>query len=280
MSQQCAHRQRLAAAEGDVGNAGLGDAPGEVEGFGAGQLIGPRLVRPRLLAAGDAAGAAPVGQLPGEEQGRRVFFERAPLHGERRGSGKADVRLGHHLFRDVLELRGFPRRLGAGLVRRFRGCNCLAGVGGHDRFVSCPFLSKKLDVDYWHPLPLVRLRVGRLVVDRAPQCSSRCFVAPSLPVRLPGLHDAHAPQVGANAWKCRRHLDPAVRKHQQRRRRFQQGGAKPVLDAPGNVAQFEGVQERAPRARARRGTRDTAPRSARACSSAARRFRGASACRS
>ena len=64
------HAERLAAAERDIGDAGLDDAPREVERLVAAKLIAPRLVGAGLLAARDAARAAAVGQLPGKEKGR------------------------------------------------------------------------------------------------------------------------------------------------------------------------------------------------------------------
>ena len=82
------HAERLAAAEGDVGDAGLDDAPREVERLVAAKLIAPRLVGAGFLAAGDAARAAAVGQLPGKEKGRPVLIDRAPLHRGR----TADIR--------------------------------------------------------------------------------------------------------------------------------------------------------------------------------------------
>jgi hypothetical protein len=74
------HGERLAAAKGDVGNAGVDDAFGEVERLIARQLVAPRLVRAGLLAAGEATRAAAVGELPGEKKGRVVLEYRAPLH--------------------------------------------------------------------------------------------------------------------------------------------------------------------------------------------------------
>jgi hypothetical protein len=49
------HAERLAAAESNVGNTEVYDAAGEVERFGAVELVMPGAVRTRLLAAGDAA---------------------------------------------------------------------------------------------------------------------------------------------------------------------------------------------------------------------------------
>ena len=72
--------ERLAAAEGDIGDAGVDDARGDVQRLVARQLIAPRLVRSGFLAACDAAGAASIGQLPGEKKGRPVRVDRAPCH--------------------------------------------------------------------------------------------------------------------------------------------------------------------------------------------------------
>ena len=74
------HAERLAAAERNVGDAELADAPREVERFVAAKLVAPRLVGAGFLAARDAARAAAVGQLPGEEEGRPVLVDRAPRH--------------------------------------------------------------------------------------------------------------------------------------------------------------------------------------------------------
>jgi len=70
--------ERLAAAEGDVGDAERGDAVGERERLARAQLVAPSLVGAGLLAAREAARAAAVGQLPGEKKGRRVFIDGAP----------------------------------------------------------------------------------------------------------------------------------------------------------------------------------------------------------
>jgi hypothetical protein len=70
--------ERLAAAEGDVGNAGGGDRVGEGERLVRRQLVAPGLVGAGLLATGEAARAAAVGQLPGEKKGRRVLIDGAP----------------------------------------------------------------------------------------------------------------------------------------------------------------------------------------------------------
>ena len=74
------HAERLAAAEGDVGNAGIDDAAREVERLVAAELVAPGAVGAGFLAAGDAARAAAVGELPGKKKGRAVFVYRAPRH--------------------------------------------------------------------------------------------------------------------------------------------------------------------------------------------------------
>ena len=71
------HAERLAAAEGDVGNAGSDDAAGELERLVAVELVAPGAVRAGFLAAGDAARAAAVGELPGKKKGRAVLVNRA-----------------------------------------------------------------------------------------------------------------------------------------------------------------------------------------------------------
>jgi hypothetical protein len=68
----------LAAAEGDVGDAGCGDGVGERERLARRQLVAPGPVRTGFLAARDAARAAAVGQLPGQEEGRIVVVDGAP----------------------------------------------------------------------------------------------------------------------------------------------------------------------------------------------------------
>ena len=70
--------ERLAAAEGNIGDAGVGDARGDVQRLVARQLVAPRLVRAGFLAAREAARAAAIGQLPGEEKGRAVSSTGAP----------------------------------------------------------------------------------------------------------------------------------------------------------------------------------------------------------
>ena len=71
--------ERLAAAEGNVGDAGVGDAPRDVERLVARQLVAPGLVGSGFLAACDAAGAASVGQLPGKERGARYSSTARPV---------------------------------------------------------------------------------------------------------------------------------------------------------------------------------------------------------
>src|SRR4029079_19837030 len=72
--------ERLAAAEGDEGDAEIDDGAGEAERLVAAQLIAPGLVGAGFLAARQTARAAAVGQLPGEKKGRVVVIDRAPLH--------------------------------------------------------------------------------------------------------------------------------------------------------------------------------------------------------
>jgi len=71
--------QRLAAAEGDIGNTGSDDAAGEVKGLAAVELVAPGAVRARFLAAGDAARAAPVGELPRKKKGRAKLLNRGSI---------------------------------------------------------------------------------------------------------------------------------------------------------------------------------------------------------
>src|SRR5262249_28960941 len=124
-----ADAERLAAAESDVGDAGVDDAPGKVERLGAIELITPGAVGAGFFAASDAACATTVGQLPGKKKGRAVVVYGAPrldilsrqsdpVSGVDHGvdglvsiSGEADVGLGHHLLGDVFHLRGFPVEL-------------------------------------------------------------------------------------------------------------------------------------------------------------------------
>jgi hypothetical protein len=70
--------ERLAAAEGDVRDPGIGDRGGEIERLARRQLIAPGPVGTRFLAAREAARAAAVGQLPGKKKGRFVVIDRAP----------------------------------------------------------------------------------------------------------------------------------------------------------------------------------------------------------
>ena len=72
--------ERLAAAEGDEGNAEIDEGAGEVECLLAAQLIAPGSAGARFLAARQTACAAAVGQLPGKKKGRVVVIDRAPLH--------------------------------------------------------------------------------------------------------------------------------------------------------------------------------------------------------
>jgi hypothetical protein len=71
------HAERLAAAEGDVRNAGLGDAARELERLFPVELVAPGAVRAGLLAAGDTARAAAIGKLPGKKKGRAKLVDRA-----------------------------------------------------------------------------------------------------------------------------------------------------------------------------------------------------------
>jgi hypothetical protein len=70
--------ERLAAAEGDVGDAGVGDRLGEDERFAGAQLVTPRPVGAGLLATRETTRAAAIGQLPGEKKGRCVLIDGAP----------------------------------------------------------------------------------------------------------------------------------------------------------------------------------------------------------
>ena len=74
------HAERLAAAEGDEGNAEIDDGAGQAERLVAAQLIAPGPAGAGFLAAGKAACAAAVGQLPGKEKGRIVVIDGAPPH--------------------------------------------------------------------------------------------------------------------------------------------------------------------------------------------------------
>jgi len=106
--------ERLAAAEGDVGDAGMDDAARELECLFAVKLVAPGAVRTRLLAAGDAARAAAVGELPGKKKGRAKLVNRACIARPGIGvncwtiSGEADVRLSHHLLGNVLHPGRLP----------------------------------------------------------------------------------------------------------------------------------------------------------------------------
>jgi hypothetical protein len=73
------HAQRLAAAEGCVGNSRGHDLARDIQRLGARELVTPRLVGSGLLAAGEAARAAAIGELPGNEKGRPVLLDRTPL---------------------------------------------------------------------------------------------------------------------------------------------------------------------------------------------------------
>jgi hypothetical protein len=70
----------FASAESYVWNAGIHNAPGEIQSLGAIQLIAPGPVGAGLLAAGEAARGAAIGQLPGKKKGRAVFAYGAPRH--------------------------------------------------------------------------------------------------------------------------------------------------------------------------------------------------------
>jgi hypothetical protein len=71
------HPERLAAAEGDVGDARLDDAVRKLERFVAAELIAPGAVRAGFLAAGYAARGAAIGELPGKKKGRAKLVDRA-----------------------------------------------------------------------------------------------------------------------------------------------------------------------------------------------------------
>jgi hypothetical protein len=73
------HAQRLAAAEGGIGNSSGYDLPRDIERLGARELVAPGLVGAGFLAAGEATRAAAVGELPCNEKGRPVLLDRAPL---------------------------------------------------------------------------------------------------------------------------------------------------------------------------------------------------------
>jgi hypothetical protein len=70
--------ERLAAAEGDIGDAGIGDRGREIERLARRQLVAPGPVGTRFLAAREAARAAAIGQLPGKKKGRFVVIDGAP----------------------------------------------------------------------------------------------------------------------------------------------------------------------------------------------------------
>ena len=72
--------ERLAAAEGDEGDAEIDDVAGDAKRLVAAQLIAPGLVGAGFLAARKTACAAAVGQLPGKKKGRIVVIDGAPLH--------------------------------------------------------------------------------------------------------------------------------------------------------------------------------------------------------
>jgi hypothetical protein len=92
-------RERFTPAESDVRDARGGDLPGDRQRLLARELIEPRLVRAGLLAAGEASRTAPIGQLPGNKERRRVLPDRAAFQAQRvKPSGKADIRLRHHLL--------------------------------------------------------------------------------------------------------------------------------------------------------------------------------------
>jgi hypothetical protein len=111
---EVSYAERLAAAEGDVGNAAGRDAAGELERLAAGELVAPGAVRAGFLAAGDAARAAAIGELPGKKKGRAKLVNRASTARPRIGvncrtvSGEADVGLGHDLLGDVLHPGRLP----------------------------------------------------------------------------------------------------------------------------------------------------------------------------
>jgi hypothetical protein len=70
--------ERLAAAEGDIGDAGSGDRGREIERLASRQFVAPGPVGTGFLAAREATRAAAVGQLPGKKKGRFVVIDGAP----------------------------------------------------------------------------------------------------------------------------------------------------------------------------------------------------------
>lgn len=71
------HIEWLTATKSNVRDISRDNAPSELERFGPGKFVGPRLIRARVLTTGDTAGAAAVCQLPGNKQGGAVLLDRA-----------------------------------------------------------------------------------------------------------------------------------------------------------------------------------------------------------
>ena len=100
------HAERLAAAERDIGDAGVGDAPREVE-----RLVARRARRPTPCPGPDSSQQAMQRALQrlvscqARKRGARYSSTERPCIANGCGiSGEADVRLRHHLLGDVLEL--------------------------------------------------------------------------------------------------------------------------------------------------------------------------------
>ena len=148
--------------------------------------------------------------------------------------------------------------LAAGLVLRAAGGTaCWCRRSQSIRSSCLPFV--ELDVGNWHPLPVVRLRVGRLVVDRA-HAVLLSLLRSAKPRGTPARPRRASCAANRRKWReappppspirseapARSPADPRARRE-----------AHPRCSRERSTIRG-GVQERAPRARARRGIRDTA----------------------
>ena len=273
------HAERLAAAEGDVGDAGLDDAPREVERFVAAKLIAPGLVGAGLLAAGDAARAAAVGQLPGKKKGARYSSTERPGIEAARISGEADVRLRHHLLGDVLELGRFP----GGLVGRRSTCRSSSSspvfAGSIVSFMLAHFRSFRSDIGATDSNRHVLACAWR---DRSATasgaCRQHCIILPRAAVGLPRLRQRLRRRSAQTCGSAAATLTQPLGSTSSVAGGSREARAQRLLDVERNVAELQLACKRAAsRASRLRGSPGTGAPSARACPRAARRCRCASA---
>ena len=229
------HAERLAAAEGDVGDAEVDDAPREVE----------RLVAASARRARPCRGRTPRSRRGSARVQRLVSCQaRKGAPGTRRPSAPAS------------------RKVRQYQVKRMYGCaitcsetssifgvsQCCLSLGGglrRDRLAAAVLRRLDRQLRFAHRVsPSVTALTTRQQLPAcwlardAPRPRSRracrrdhCSTPPGVAIGVPGLRKRSLAQIGADVRQRRRHLDPAVGQHEQRRRRLREARAQAVLDA-------------------------------------------------